>query len=139
MDLVQLGQLELTYQTLEALDYGVGRQFYGTLTGSISGDRLGGGLDVTNLAVGRPDGVNVPSIRGILTTRDDAEIWVEIDGIATLRQTDDARVVVTSVRFRTGDERYLWLNTVLAVLEGVLNTETGVARGQLWECRPTVN
>lgn len=76
MELVELGQLALTYQALDAVDYGVGRQFYGTLTGSISGDRLAGGLGVTNLAVGRPDGVNVPTIRGILTTRDDAQIWV---------------------------------------------------------------
>ena len=100
MELLELGHLELTYQRLEALDYGVDRQFYGTLAGSISGHRLGGGLGVTNLAVGRPDGVNVPTLRGILTTGDDAEIWVEIDGIATLRQADDARVVVASVRFR---------------------------------------
>jgi hypothetical protein len=138
LELVALGQLELTYQMLEAVDYGVGRQFYGRLTGSINGDRIAGDLDLTNLAVGRPDGVNVPTIRGILTTTDEATVWVEIDGIATSRETDGARVFVTSARFRTGDEHYLWLNTVLAVLEGVLNTETGVAHGELLECRPTV-
>ena len=136
-ELGELEELEMTYQTLDVVEYDVGRQFYGTLTGSISGDRLAGDLNVTNLAVGRPDEVNTPTIRGTLKTRDGAAIWVEIDGIATLRETDDARVFVTSVRFRTGSERYLWSNTVLAVLESVLNTQDLVARGRLWECRPT--
>ena len=44
---------------------------------------------------------------------------------------ENPRVFVTSVRFRTGSERYLWSNTVLAVLEGVLNTQDLVAWGRL--------
>ena len=67
-------------------------------------------------------------------------MWVELDGIATLRQADGARVFVTSTRFRTGDERYAWLNSVFAVLEGVLDTVQvgGKARGRLLECRAPV-
>jgi hypothetical protein len=68
-------------------------------------------------------------------------VWLELDGVATLREADRARVFVTSVRFRTGDERYAWWNTAIAVLEGILDAVQvgGRARGQLLECRATVS
>jgi hypothetical protein len=76
----------------------------------------------------------------LLTTDDGVPVWVELDGIATLRAIDNARVFVTTLRFRTGDERYGWLNTVFGVLEGVLDSVGvgGVARGEVFECRATV-
>lgn len=140
MELVRLATVELTYTTLEALDLGTGGQLYGTMEGSLSGDRLSGQLRLTNLAARRADGVNLPTLRGVLTTDDGGAVWVELDGIATLRLHDRARVFVTSARFRTGDERYGWLNTVVGVLEGVLDSVTvgGIARGELFECRATV-
>jgi hypothetical protein len=75
-----------------------------------------------------------------LTTDDQAIVWVELDGVATLRESDSARVFVTTFRFRTGDERYAWLNTLFGVLEGVLDSVGvgGTARGRLFECRATV-
>jgi len=77
----------------------------------------------------------------VLTTDDGAKVFVRMDGIATLRPSDQARVFVTTCRFRTGDERYAWLNTVFGVLEGVLETvEIGsTARGHVFECLPTVD
>lgn len=141
MDLVKLGTVELTYTALEALDYGSGGQLYGTMDGTLAGDRLSGTLRLTNLAGRRPDGVNLPTLRGILTTDDGAEAWVELDGLATLRPADGARVFVTTFRFRTGDQRYAWLNTVFGVLEGVLDRVGvgGVARAALFECRATLS
>jgi hypothetical protein len=140
VELVELGELELTYTSLEALDYSSGGQLYGTMEGRLVGDRVTGKLRLTNLAARRADNVNLPTLRGTLTTEDDAVVWVELDGIATLRTSDDARVFVTACRFRTGDERYAWMNTVLGVVEGVLGTVAvgGEARGRLFECRPTV-
>jgi hypothetical protein len=139
VELVELGQLELTYTSLEALDFSVGGQLYGTMEGTLTGERVQGELRLTNLASRRPDNVNLPTLRGVLTTDDGAAIWVELDGIATLRASDDARVFVTACRFRTGDERYAWLNTVVGVLEGVLGSVAvgGEARGTVFECRPT--
>ncbi|MBW3537714.1 MAG: DUF3237 domain-containing protein [Actinobacteria bacterium] len=141
MELVKLASVELTYTALEALDYGSGGQLYGTMEGSLAGDRLRGTLRLTNLAQRRPDNVNLPTLRGLLTTHDGAVVWVELDGIATLRPEDGARVFVTTCRLRTGDERYGWLNTVFAVLEGVLDSVGigGVARGSVFECRATVS
>jgi hypothetical protein len=139
MELVELGQLELTYTALEMLDFGSGGRLYGTMEGRLVGERLRGELRLTNLAERRVDNVNLPELRGVLTTDDGAAIWVELDGIATLRESDQARVFVTACRFRTGDERYAWTNTVVGVLEGVLGTVAvgGEARGTVYECRPT--
>ena len=140
MELVKLATVQLTYTTLEALDFGSGGQLYGTMDGSLTGERLSGTLRLTNLAPRRADNVNLPTLRGILTTDDGVAIWVELDGIATLRPTDNARVFVTSFRFRTGEGRYQWLNTVLGVLEGFLDSVGvgGVARGELYDCRASL-
>jgi hypothetical protein len=48
---------------------------------------------------------------------------------------------VTTFRFRAGDERYVWLNSVFGLLEGVLDSVGvgGRARGRLFECRATVS
>ncbi len=141
MELVELGRVELAYTSLESLDYGVGGQLYGTMEGRVSGERLNGGLRLTNLAGRRADGVNLPTLRGVLTTDDGAAIWVELDGVATLRPADEARVFVTACRFRAGDKRYAWLNAVFGVLEGVLDRVAvgGKARGGLFECRATLS
>jgi hypothetical protein len=140
MELVKLATVGLTYTALEALDFGSGGQLYGTMEGSLVGDRLRGALKLTNLAPRRADNVNLPTLRGLLRTDDGATAWVELDGIATLREGDNARVFVTTLRFRTGDERYGWLNTVFGVLEGVLDSVGvgGVARGELFQCRATI-
>jgi hypothetical protein len=140
MELVDLGELELTYTSLESLDFGSGGQLYGTMEGRLVGERVTGELRLTNLAARRPDNVNLPTLRGVLTTDDGAAIWLELDGIATLRPSDEARVFVTGCRFRTGDERYSWMNTVVGVLEGVLGAVAvgGHAAGRLYECRPSL-
>ena len=141
MELVELGDLDLTYTALESLDYGGDGQLYGTMDGRLAGERVRGELRLTNLAPRRADNVNLPTLRGVLTTDDGAAIWVELDGVATLRAHDGARVFVTTFRFRTGDERYRWLNTVFALLEGVLDAVVvgGTARGRVFECRATVS
>jgi hypothetical protein len=140
VELVELSDVDLTYVTLESVDYDAGGQLYGTMEGSLSGERLSGTLELTNLAPRRTDDVNLPTLRGTLDTDDGARVWVELDGIATLRAEDQARVFVTTFRFRTGDERYRWLNTTFGVLEGVLDSVGvgGRARGRLYGCTPTM-
>lgn len=65
------------------------------MEGRLSGDRVSGMLHLTNLAHRRADNVNVPTLRGVLATDDGAKVWVELDGVATLRESDNARVFVT--------------------------------------------
>ncbi len=140
VELEALADVELKYTALEVLDYGAGGQIYGTMEASVSGERLSGRMRLTNLAPRRPDDVNLPTLRGVLETDDGARVWVELDGIATLRQADNARVFVTTFRCRTGEERYAWLNTMFAVLEGVLERVAvgAVAHGRVHICSPTV-
>lgn len=140
MELIEIASVDLTYTSLESIDYVSGGQLYGTMEGALTGERLRGNLRLTNLAGRRADNVNLPTLRGVLTTQDGVSVWVEMDGVAMLRSTDQARLFVTAVRFRTGDERYAWLNTTLGVLEGILDSVGvgGVARGRLFECRPTI-
>ncbi|HEV2126873.1 MAG TPA: DUF3237 family protein [Chloroflexota bacterium] len=140
MDLVPLADLELRYTALEMVDYGAGGQIYGTMEGTLSGETIDGDLHLTNLAARRPDNVNLPTLRGLLTTHDGATVYVELAGIATLRPADGARVFVTAMTFRTGDSRYDWLNTVFGLVEGVLDAIMvgGVARARVYRCKPTI-
>lgn len=140
MQLNHLADLELRYATLESLDYGAGGQLYGTMEGTLNGSELRGSLHLTNLALRRPDNVNLPTLRGLLTTDDGARVYVELNGVAALRPSDGARVFSTSMTFRTGDAAYQWLNTTLGVVEGVLDSVGvgGVARGRVYRCVVTL-
>ncbi len=140
MELVPLFEGELRYTSLESLTYDAGGQLYGTLEGEVRGEGLSGELRLTNLAPRRPDDVNCPTLRGLLTTDDGAQAYVELDGLANLRPADQARVFATSLTFRTGDARYVWLNTFLGVVEGVLDAVAvgGVARIRAYRCAPTL-
>lgn len=141
MQLVQLGDLELTYTALESIDFGPDGQLYGTLEGRLEGERLSGELRLTNLATRRGDDVNLPTLRGTLVTDDGSVVWVGLDGVATRRQTDGARVFTTTFRCRTGAADHAWVNTLFGVVEGVLDSVGvgGVARGRVYACQPTIS
>lgn len=140
MNLDHLADGVLTYTSRSLVDYGAGGQIYGSLGGSITGERLAGDLQLTNLATKRPDDVNLPTLRGILTTGDDVSLYVAMDGIALARSSDGARVIAMMTSFRTGDERYSWLNSVFVVGEAILNSGNvgGKAFMRLYTCDPTI-
>ena len=81
MELVELADVNLTYLMLAAVDYGADIQYYGTLEGSLTGERLMGTLSLTNLAPGRSDNVDQSTVRGLPTTPDGTKLWVELDGM----------------------------------------------------------
>jgi hypothetical protein len=140
MNFTHLADSEYRYTRLDFLDYGAGGQFYGALEGSVTGERLNGTLRLTNLAMKRPDDINLPTVRGILETADGARIYVANDGIARARPSDGARIIASTMTFRTGDERYSWLNTTFVVAEGILDIPAvgGVVRQRLYVCEPTI-
>ncbi|WP_210480427.1 hypothetical protein [Naasia sp. SYSU D00948] len=140
MELVRLGDWEMTYRSLELLDYGAGGQIYGTLTGTVTGERLSAQFELTNLAPRRSDNVNIPTLRGVLRMDDGAVAYAELDGVSVLRPEDGARAHFALARFRTGDERYIWLNTLTGLLEAVLDRVAlgGHVHAVLYECRHTL-
>ncbi len=88
---------------------------------------------MVNLPTRRPDNVNTPAMRALLRTDDGATIYLELNGLAILRKED-----TTSLTLRSGEERYAWVNDVLGVVEGVLNTQTDQAVARAYECRNTL-
>lgn len=116
------------------MDYGAGGQYVATLEGAVKGDRLRGTLKSVNVAAKRPDNVNCPAFRGIITTDDGAKIYFECNGIALLRPQDKARVFTTSLLLRTGDARYAWVNDTVGAVEGILNTTTDQAIVRAFAC-----
>jgi hypothetical protein len=129
LKLTPLCDFEFQHTSTDFVGFGAGGQYLGTLDGAAKGERLSGALKLVNTPPKRPDNVNCPTFRGILTTEEGAKIFLEMNGIAILRAEDQARVFTTSLLMRSGDARYAWVNTVFGVMEGVLNTTTDAARG----------
>ncbi len=141
MNLNPLADGVLVYTSRDFVDFGAGGQIYGTLEGALTGERLAGDLRLTNLAMKRPDDVNLPTLRGILTTDDGVSLYVTMDGIALARPKDGARVIAMTVMFRTGDDHYHWLNSTFIVGEAILDSGDvgGKAFLRLYACEPTID
>jgi hypothetical protein len=138
MNMTPLCDMEFQYTWTDFVDYGAGGQYVGVLDGDFTGDRLRGSAKVVNIPPKRPDNVNCPTIRGILTTHDDAKVFFEMNGVSLLRTADNARVFTTSLALRCGDERYAWVNTLFGVVEGVLDTTSNRALARAFACENTL-
>jgi hypothetical protein len=84
----------------------------GTVEGpKLSGTVKGPGGDWVTM---RADGSMHLDVRVLVTTNDGAEIFVEYKGIGL----DGGKHITTAPMFQTGDERYAWLNSTVAVARG---------------------
>lgn len=108
------------------------RQIFDVTGGSFQGPRLRGRLLASGgdwLLIGN-DGVGRLDVRGTLETDDGARIYMQYFGVLVI---DDAVIqalaegretrfgetyFMTQPRFETGDPRYAWLNSAVAVAEG---------------------
>jgi len=116
------------------------RRIYVVSTGTFSGPRLSGVLlpGGTDWLMRGTDGVSELDVRATLRTDDDSLIYYHYRGIyhvdAQVKDRMDRGDPVqpseyyfrTSHRFETGEPKYRWLNTVLAVGVG-RRTDTGLA------------
>ncbi|HLF70531.1 MAG TPA: DUF3237 family protein [Dehalococcoidia bacterium] len=103
--------------------------------GTILGERVRGRHQAMNKSVLRADNVVTPDIRGILFTDDGESVYYEVRGYGI--EVDGLRHFKGSMYFMTGAEKYIWLNTVLAVMEGrYRRAEDGLFIGtfQVYEC-----
>jgi hypothetical protein len=120
----------------EPVDVGAGpsgtRMIYDVTGGSFEGPKLRGRILPSGgdwLAIGG-DGVGRLDVRATFETDDGARIYLQYygrivpservaEGLAKTGQTQYGDTYfMTQPRFETGDERYAWLNSVVAVAEG---------------------
>lgn len=136
MRLTTLADFELNYTWMEFLDFGSGGQYLAIVDGSLTGAQLSGAVRFLNVPVKRPDNVNLPALRGVLTTHAGSKLYLEMNGVSLLRAADQARVCTASVMFRSGDTGYAWLNNAFGLMEGVLDASNR-ARGRIYLCENT--
>jgi hypothetical protein len=104
--------------------------------GTVAGPRIRGSHRACNHPRRRADDVNVPDVHGVITTDDGALIYYEIHGYG-VRDGAAGRRVTASSTYRTGAEKYAWLNTVIGAVEGhyLPDPEGGmVGRFRVYEC-----
>ncbi|MCL3818599.1 DUF3237 domain-containing protein [Aeromicrobium wangtongii] len=92
------------------------RKIVAVTGGTVRGERVNGRLvDVGghDWALIRPDGTLELDVRVLLHTDDDAHVLISYRGFR--RQRDDGLYFRTSLTFETGDSRYAWLNSIIAI------------------------
>ena len=120
----------------DAVDIGVGpagaRQIFDVTGGSFEGPRMKGRVlpSGADWLVMGSDGAGRLDVRATLQTDDGANIYVQYYGVVHLDEKVMAALasgvpmefgdtyLFTAPRFETGDERYAWLNKIVAVGQG---------------------
>ncbi len=143
MNLEKVGRLELIYTDVdEELSYQDGGQVYGILTGKLEAGELEGTLYTTNLARQRPDGVFIPTLRGLLTTSQGAKLFFTMDGLSLRdpKANPPRRLVVAGITLWTADPKFRSWNDayLVAELEGRAVGKTWGVVGNLYQCVPEV-
>ena len=109
---------------------------FGTGVGTFSGGRLQGEARWSNFPRRREDGVFLPNVCGVLTTDDDAEVLFHFTGYSLA--SEEVRRITSPVTFSAASDRYRWLNSIVAMSEGLLGIEDGVSTIRL-RCYACIN
>jgi len=128
--------LQMRADLREPVDVGAGpagaRRIFDISGGSFEGRRLSGRILPSGadwLLVGA-DGVGRLDVRATFLTEDGANIYVQYHGVLMFNEKVAAALAsgggtefgdtyfMTAPRFETGDARYAWLNTLVAVGQG---------------------
>jgi hypothetical protein len=98
---------------------------YGSGGGRVSGERVTGAVRWSNHPRRREDGVLMPDAHGVIETDDGARIVFHLAGYSTaIEGSSTQRAIVSPATFATDDDRYRWLNDVVAVGEGTIDFQT---------------
>lgn len=118
------------YGNESGLGWGVGR-------GTVAGERLAGAVQWSNQPWRRGDGVMLPDVRGLITTPEGAEVFVDLTGRTVFVQQGGATVgrQLLMTLFESQDERYAWLNNEVCVAEGVIDPERLAAHFEVHVCQ----
>ena len=100
---------------------GVGRG-----TGTAHG-RVAGRIEWVNTPALRADGVFQPDVTGVIHVEGGGRVVYQAQGLSLAPRDDepDHRRFSTAVRFTTSHDPLRWLNDLLAVEEGVIDTRDG--------------
>ncbi len=130
-ELELLFSLELHYQgPIELAPMG---DKLGTLVGGgdgmLTGPRMRGTVRWSNYETTGEDQVCALQVPGIIQTHDGAEIGFEGRELAMPLSDESKQWRVAGVlRFKTDDNRYVWLNETFALTSGTFDYEAGMAR-----------
>lgn len=102
---------------------------YGEGDGTVNGARLKGKMRWVNHPHRRNDGVMLPNVHGVIVTDDGAKIIFSLEGRTVFKGENGFQLL--NVVFEAEDERYLWLNNTLCVLEGIINQ---TMKAKVYEC-----
>ena len=105
---------------------------YGEGDGTVTGPQLRGTVRWVNHPYRCSDGTTLPDAHGVIVTDDHALILFTLQGRAFLEHDTGRPVLATS--FEADDARYMWLNTTLCILEGVISTERKHMRARIYAC-----
>jgi hypothetical protein len=98
---------------------------YGSGGGRVSGERVTGAVRWSNHPRRREDGVLMPDAHGVIETDDGARIVFHLGGYSTaIEGSSTKRAIVSPAGFATDDDRYRWLNDVVALGEGTIDFQT---------------
>ncbi|MGY1703576.1 DUF3237 domain-containing protein [Geodermatophilus sp. SYSU D00697] len=93
----------------------------------LDGDRLSGemmGSAAADWLVVGPEGTGTLDIRATFRTDDGAIVFAQYHGRVDFSEGVNLPVTIyVAPRFETGDERYAWLNRILAVGKGVVHED----------------
>ena len=98
---------------------------YGSGEGRVTGERVSGSVRWSNHPRRREDGVLLPDAHGVIETNDGARILFHLGGYSSVIEGEAAkRGILSPATFATDDDRYRWLNDVVAVGEGIIDFRT---------------
>lgn len=103
---------------------------FGTGDASFRGERIAGTATWANFPRLLADGSTRPEAAGAVTTDDGATVLFRIAGNGYPRGGHAVHVMT----FEVDDDRYAWLNDVVAVGEGSVDPDRGVLKMRYYEC-----
>lgn len=76
-----------------------------------------------------------PDVRGVVTTEDGSKVLITMQGYNVPSDPQSVESAITAtLTFGTSDERYRWLNRVIAVVEGERDRERNATRLRSFAC-----
>jgi hypothetical protein len=106
---------------------------WGIGEGTVSGDRLSGSMRWSNHPGRRGDGTMLPAVRGFIRTPDEAEVMIEMFGRTTFDGSGTGHQMLFTL-FESAAPSYTWLNDVICVAEGRIDTATIESRIDVHLC-----